>query len=258
MREEWRTPYAAREGEVAGGSQRGDVTAAELTIETGDGKTFAAYFASTGATPAPGIIVLPPIFGVDRQMRDLADRCAQRGYAAAVMNQFWRDPQPQTYERTPAERPLALERAARVDVDQLVDDVRATIAALRARPECNGKIGVMGYCFGGRYAFLAAARLDVDVATTFHGTQIGISLADAPTVAAPMSLHFGGADPLTPPDEIDAIRTALHHRSDAEIVVYPGAGHNFSQPGWPGYDSAVATASEERAFALFDPLKDRL
>jgi carboxymethylenebutenolidase len=231
---------------------------AELTVETADGKTFAAYFASTGTTPAPGIIVLPPIFGVDRQMRDLADRCAQRGYAAAVLNQFWRDPQPQEFARTPEERPLAVARAARVDVDQLVDDLDVAIAVLRDRAECNGKIAVMGYCFGGRYAFLAAARLGVDAAAAFHGTQIGQSLADAPNVAAPLSLHFGGDDPLTPPEEIEAIRTALHHRPDAEIVVYPGAVHNFSQPGWPGYDAALATASEERAFALFDGLKTTL
>jgi carboxymethylenebutenolidase len=228
--------------------------AAELTVETADGKTFAAYFASTGTTPAPGIIVLPPIFGVDRQMRDLADRCAQRGYPAAVLNQFWRDPQPQEFARTPEERPLATARTARVDVDQLVDDLDVAIAVLRDRPECNGRIAVMGYCFGGRYAFLAAARLGVDAAAAFHGTQIGLALADAPNIAAPLSLHFGEDDPLTPPDEIDVIRTALRHRPDAEIVVYPGAVHNFSQPGWPGYDAAVATASEERTFALFASL----
>ncbi|MDB5092659.1 MAG: Carboxymethylenebutenolidase [Candidatus Eremiobacteraeota bacterium] len=228
---------------------------AELTVETADGKTFAAYFASTEATPAPGIIVLPPIFGVDRQMRDLVDRCAHRGYAAAVLNQFWRDPQPQEFARTPEERPLAVARAARVDVDQLVDDLDVAIAALRDRPECNGKIAVMGYCFGGRYAFLAAARLGVDAAAAFHGTQIGLALADAPNVAAPLSLHFGADDALTPPEQIDAIRLALRHRSDAEIVVYPAAVHNFSQPGWPGYDPTVAAASEERAFALFDQLK---
>lgn len=226
--------------------------ATQLTVETADGKTFAAPLVLPTATPAAAIVILPPIFGVDQQMLDLAGRCARHGYVATVLNQFWRDATPQTFARTPEDRTLAFARAQRVDVDQLVEDLGAAIAALRARPECDGTIAVMGYCFGGRYAFLAAARLTIDAAATFHGTQIELSLADAPRVAAPLSLHFGGDDPLTPPDVIDAIRAALEHRDDANIEVYPGAVHNFSQPGWPGYDPDVSVKSETAAFALFD------
>jgi carboxymethylenebutenolidase len=229
----------------------------QLMVTAADGAAFAAFLALPASVPAPGIVILPPIFGVDAQMRDLAGRCAARGYAAAVLNQFWRDATPRTFERTPEERPLAFARAARVDVDQAVDDLGAAIAALRARPECDGTIAVMGYCFGGRYAFLAAARLDVQAAASFHGTQIGISLGDAPQVAAQLSLHFGEDDPLTPPEEIAAIRAALRHRGDAEIAVYPGAVHNFSQPGWPGHDPDVAARSEAAAFAVFDRVAAR-
>jgi carboxymethylenebutenolidase len=155
-------------------------------------------------------------------------------------------------------------RAKRVDVDKLVDDVGAALAALRAMPECNGKAGAIGFCFGGRYAFLAAARLDVDAAAGFHPTQIGLSLADAPHVHAPLSLHFGADDPLTPPSEVDALRPLLPLSSskgqddngvDTEIFVYPGATHNFAIPGVPGYDPAVQELAEQRAFTLFDRLK---
>ena len=191
-------------------------------------------------------------------MRDLADRCAARGYVAAVLNQFWRDPSPQTFARTPEERPHAFARAERVDVDQAVGDIGTAIAALRARDGCDGAVAVMGYCFGGRYAFLAAARLAVAAAATFHGTQIDLALGDAPRLHAPVTMHFGADDPLTPPDQIVAIRAAVAHRGDAaEIVVYPGAVHNFSQPGWPGYDAGVAARSEASAFALFDRVVTR-
>jgi carboxymethylenebutenolidase len=213
------------------------------------------YVALPAAGRAPGILLLPPVFGIEPVIRQLADRYAARGFVVAAPNQFHRDAEPEMMERTDEGRARALARAQRVDVDQIVDDVRAEIAALRALPQCTGKIGVVGFCFGGRYAFLAAARLDVDAAAAFHPVQIGNSLADAPNVHAPISLHFGVEDPLTPPSEVEAVTAALRSRPDAEVFSYPGATHNFAIPGVPAYDPAVAQLSEDRAFALFDRLK---
>lgn len=229
----------------------------ELAVRASDGETFTAPLWLTDVTRAPAVVIMPPIFGIDEQMRDLALRCTRRGYVATALNQFWRDAQPQTFARSPEDRPLAMARAQRVDVRQVTADAGAAVAALRARPECNGTIFVMGYCFGGRYAFLAAAQLDVDAAAAFHPTQIGLSLAAAPAVHVPLQLHFGGEDPLTPPEEIAAIHAALAHRGDVEIDVHPGVGHNFSQPGWPGYDAEAASRSEAAAFALFDRIAAR-
>lgn len=214
------------------------------------------YVALPAGAPAPGIVLLPPIFGVEPVMCTLADRYAARGFVVAVPNQFRRDAEPGMMERSEAGRARALARAQRVDVDAVVDDVRATIAELRSMPGCNGRVAVLGFCFGGRYAFLAAARLDVQAAAAFHPTHMGASLADAPRVRAPLSLHLGAEDPLTPPSEVDAITSALRDNPDAEIFTYPGATHNFAVPGVPGYDAAVAGLSEERVFALFDRLKD--
>lgn len=158
-------------------------------------------------------------------------------------------------ERTEAGRANALARAERVDVDVVVDDLRATIAELRAMPECSGNVAVLGFCFGGRYAFLAAARLNVQAAGAFHPARIGASLADAPSVHTPLSLHFGAEDPIAPMSEVDAIENVLRDKTDADVFVYPGAMHNFAIPGVPGYDAAVAALAEQRVFALFDQLK---
>jgi len=213
------------------------------------------YLALPPAAPAPGIVLLPPVFGIEPVIRALAERYAARGFTVVVPNQFRRDAEPGTMERTEAGRARAMARAQRVDVDTIVDDLRTTIAELRAMPECNGNVAVLGFCFGGRYAFLAAARLDVQAAGAFHPTLIGASLADAPSVRAPLSLHFGAEDPVAPMSEVDAIEAALREKPGAGVFVYPGATHSFAVPGVPGYDAAVAALAEERVFALFDTLK---
>ena len=213
------------------------------------------YLALPGAVPAPAIVLLPPIFGIEPLIREMADRWASRGFVVLAMNQFRHDAEPGPIERTDDGRARAQARGKRADVGLLVDDLRAGIERLRAMAECNGKVGVIGFCFGGRYAYIAAARLPIDAAAGFHPVQIADTLADAPNVKAPLSLHFGEDDPLTPKDHVDAVRAALAGRSDAEIFVYPGATHNFAVPGVPGYYPAVAALSEERAFTLFDRLK---
>lgn len=213
------------------------------------------YVALPSGVPSPGIVLLPPIFGIEPVVRELADRYAARGFVVVVPNQFRRDAEPETMERTDAGRARALARAQRVDVDAIVDDLRDTVAELRAMPACSGNVAVLGFCFGGRYAFLAAARLDVQAAAAFHGAQIGRSLGDAPRVHAPLSLHFGAEDPVAPMSEVEAIEDALRDKPDAQVFVYTGATHNFAVPGVPGYDPAVAALAEDRVFTLFDTLK---
>jgi carboxymethylenebutenolidase len=213
------------------------------------------YLALPDTVPAPAIVLLPPIFGIEPVIRDIADRWASRGFVVLALNQFRHEAEPGPMERTPEGRARAMARGKGIDVEVLVDDVRAAIDSLRAMPACNGKVAVAGFCFGGRYAFIAAARLPVEAAAGFHPTQIPLSIADAARVRVPLSLHFGADDPLTPKDDVDAIVAALRHRPDADIVVYPGATHNFAVPGVPGYDPAVAELSEQRAFTLFDRLK---
>jgi carboxymethylenebutenolidase len=225
-----------------------------ISIQAGGGGSFEAYLALPDRTPAPGLVVVVPIFGIDAEMRAVIDDYAARGFVVIAPDPFWRV-LPGTLPRTDEGRAQASDRAKRIDVEREVEDLGTTIDALRALPECNGKVGVVGFCFGGRYAFLAAARLDVQAAAAFHPTSIGKSLEAAPGIRVPLSLHYGGSDPVTPPEEIAATRAAVDGRPDVEIIVYPGVGHNFSLKGVPGYDPDAARRSDERAFALFEVLR---
>ncbi len=227
----------------------------DITLRAAGGGTFDAYLALPRDASAPGLLLLPPIFGIEDVIRDMADRYAANGYVALVPNQFWRDAEPGIMQRTADGRAAAMARARRVDVEAALGDVGSSLDALRAMPECNGEIAVLGICFGGRYAYLAAAHLDIDAAAAYHGTQVGACLPQLPR--APIALHYGSEDPVAPMSEVHAIEDALRDVPEADVYVYPGASHNFSIPGEPHYDAAVMTRVEERTFALFDALKTR-
>jgi carboxymethylenebutenolidase len=146
-----------------------------------------------------------------------------------------------------------MERKGRVDVERVIGDVLETIEVARAMRACNGRVAVIGFCFGGRYAYYAATRATVDVAFAIHPTDIGISL-NGSAVRSPLSLHFGGADALVPPSEVEQIRGGIGNDPKVEIFVYPTAGHSFAIPGADGYDEAAAALAQER---IFQKLRDQ-
>jgi carboxymethylenebutenolidase len=225
-----------------------------ISIQAADGGVFDAYLALPETAPAPGLLVVVPIFGVNGEMQQVVDDYAARGFVVIAPDPFWRV-LPGALPRTDEGRAQASNRAKRVEVERELEDLATTIEVLRGLPECNGKVGVLGFCFGGRYAFLAAAQLDVQAAAAFHPTEIGKSLHAAPELSVPLSLHYGGSDPATPPEEIAATRAAIEGRRGVEITIYPGVLHNFSLKGVPGYDPDAARRSDERAFALFEGLR---
>lgn len=205
-------------------------------------------------TPAPGIVLLSSIFGVDDDIREFARRYAQRGYVVVAPDLFERV-LPGALKRTGDDHSKALDRKKKVDVEQLRRDVKATIADLRAMPECNGKVAALGICFGGRYALLAAIDGDVDAAGAYHASEAGLLVTELEHVNAPISLHYGDSDSVAPMSEVNEVKRALQNDPQAEVCIYPGAGHNFSIPGHPAYDPAAAQAAEARVFAMFDRLK---
>lgn len=219
------------------------------TVEytTRDGETFTGYLTKPeGDGPFPGILVITAIFGTDEEMIALADAWAADGFVVSVPDIFWRQVPGPT-----ADREVAFARMNAFDPDQGMKDIEDLLGDLRGRDECNGKAGILGFCFGGRYVHLSAARLGVNAGATFHGTSIGKHLDETEKVTCPMSLHFGEVDPVVPMDEVEAIKEAYASHGNAEIAVYEGAAHNFAMPSKPGYNEAAATASRAAALNAF-------
>jgi carboxymethylenebutenolidase len=219
------------------------------------GGSFPALLARPAGTPAPAIVCVSSIFGVTDEARRWLRADSAAGFVTVVYDPFWRtDPGPLS-PLVDAERARATARRDATAVEDATADLAAVIDAVRALPECNGRVAVVGYCFGGRYAFIAAATLPIDAAVSYHGILIGESLALAGDIRVPVSLHCGDNDPECPLSEVQAIRSATKDNPLVDLHVYPGVGHSFTWRGYRKFDAAAAEASEARAFALLDTLK---
>ena len=220
---------------------------AEITYKTREDETFTGYLSSPdGDGKSPGILLITAIFGIDDEMKELSDAWASDGFVVSTPDIFWR-----VMPGPTADMEKAFARYEAFDADQGMLDIEDLINDLKSRPQCNGKVAVLGFCFGGRYAHLAASRLGADAAGSYHGTRIGEHLDEVDQVTCPVSFHFGGDDPFVPMDEVEAIRAAYAGHSNAEIVTHAGASHNFAMPYKDGYVAEVAQASRDAVLQCF-------
>ena len=148
-----------------------------------------------------------------------------------------------------ANRPSPIARSS--TLSKSVEDIGATIAALKALPETKGKVGAIGFCLGGLLAYLSAARLGVDCAVSYYGVGIEKVLSEASKIRCPMVLHIGEKDKWTPPEVVNAIKSAFEGRPEVEIYVYPGVDHAFSRTGGSNFDKPAAMMAHSRSIALF-------
>jgi carboxymethylenebutenolidase len=223
-----------------------------IAIKARDGGSFGGYLATPASGSGPGVIVLQEIFGVSAHIRSVVDRWAEEGYVALAPDLFWRIKPGVDLGFSPEDVKTARDLGARFDVDQGVHDIADAIAALKARPEFKGKVGAVGYCLGGRLAFLAAARLGVDAAISYYGTRMDGHLDEVKSVRCPIMFHFGSKDAAVPPETRDKIRAAFSGHDDAEFYVYAGAGHAFNNDRRvEAYDPFAAQLARSRSIGLF-------
>jgi len=225
-----------------------------LEIALRDGRQMGAELFARPGMVAPGIVMAPSAFGIDADARRVAWGYADDGFPVLALDCFFRiHPGPLAREGEGREKALA--RYAAFDAEQGVKDLADAVATFKRMPECSGKVAVFGYCFGGRYAYRAASDNLADAGAAFHGTKIGLDLAHAPGLKTPLQLHFGGADPQVPMEEVERVRAALAGNPKVEIFVYPGAVHGFTGKGRPSYQEAADSASRAAALRLLRTLR---
>lgn len=226
----------------------------DVIIDGNDGR-FSAYLSAAARLPAPGLVLMQYICGVNAVMRSLADRYAAEGYLVIVPDLFWRqEPNVQLLDDPlkpdAVEQKKALALNAGFDDAHGVADLRQTLAWLRAQPECNGRAGTLGYCLGGRMAYLMAARSDADCNVGYYGVAIEKYLGEADAITAPLLLHVAGRDALSSDAAQQQIRQTLSHNPHVQLAVYPHADHAFAHLPGPNYRPEDAARADTLSLAF--------
>jgi carboxymethylenebutenolidase len=215
-----------------------------VELVAADGHRLGAYEAGDPRSGA-ALVVLQEIFGVNAHIRAVADRWAAAGFLAVAPALF--DRVEGGVELGYSQEQLELGRglASRLQPDHVVSDIAAAVAHARAETG-GGKVGVVGYCLGGSYAWLSAARLPVDAAVGYYGGRIAQLVDQAPR--CPTMLHFGTQDRGIPLADVERIQKAW-----PAVPVYTyEAGHAFNRDGGPSYSEPAATLAFSRSLAFFE------
>ncbi|HTO81139.1 MAG TPA: dienelactone hydrolase family protein [Methylomirabilota bacterium] len=228
---------------------------AETMIACPDG-SFGAYLATPKALApgkaAPGILVIQEIFGVNKVMRDLCDGYAAQGYVALCPDIFWRqEPGIQLTDKTEAEWKRGFELYQGFNEAKGVQDLISSLDHLRKQPACSGKAGSVGYCLGGKLAYLMATRSNADCNVSYYGGGIENLLNEASAITKPLLMHIAAEDKYQPKDEQEKIKAALGRNSGVTIHVYAGCDHAFARVGGQAWNAAAAKQANDRTAQFF-------
>lgn len=213
-----------------------------VTLKASDGFQLGAYVARPAGEPIAGLVVVQEIFGVNAHIRSVADGYARDGFfavAPALFDRIERDVE-LGYEGADMEKARSF--IPKLNMDAAVKDVAAAMDC--ARQQTGKKVGVIGYCWGGTLAWLAATRLDAAAAVGYYGGQIARFALETPK--APVMLHFGKLDKHIPAEEVEKVHAA---HPEVEIYWYD-AGHGFNCDARASYDAKSAKTARERSLGF--------
>jgi len=211
---------------------------------------FSAYCARPDGTARGAIVVIQEIFGVNTGIRAKCDRVAAHGYLALAPDLFWRvEPNVELDPDVPEQFQRALALMGAFDQDLGVADIEATIR--HARSMGVRQVGVVGYCLGGRLAYMVAARTDADASVGYYAVGIPDLLREKHAIAHPLMLHLAGADHFVPPEAQAAIHEGLDDHPKVTLHDYPGEDHGFATEIGARRSEDAANLADSRTAAFF-------
>ena len=215
-----------------------------------------AYLALPPGGRGPGLLLLQEIFGVNEHIRGVAEQYALAGFVVLAPDVFWRQAPRVDLGYAGDDMTRGMQLAGALQPAEVLADLQAAVAALRARPELAAgtgntpaKVGAIGYCMGGRLAYTAAALAGVDAAVAYYGGGIAGQLGLAAQVRCAMQFHFAASDAHIPPEAVVAVREAFAGKP-AEFFEYPGATHGFNCWARAAYHAPSAALALGRSLSF--------
>lgn len=223
----------------------------DVSIPSPDG-AFGAYLAAPASGQGPAIIVIQEIFGVNANVRAIADQYAAAGYFAIAPDLFWRqEPGIQITDQTDAEWQKAFQLYQGFSEVKGVEDLATTLSFIRHYPGVAGKVGCVGFCLGGKLAYLMSTRTGIDASVSYYGVGIDKDIGEVSAITKPLLLHIAGQDGFVPPEAQSAIKEAVAGNFLVEVQVYPDRDHAFTRIGGKHYDDADAKLAHGRSAEFF-------
>jgi carboxymethylenebutenolidase len=221
---------------------------ASVAVTATDGTgSFAAYLVEPKAKPAGVVVLIQEIFGVNQAMRDIAAWVADIGFIAVCPDLFWRiEPGIDITDKTDAEWKRAFELFQTFDQVKGIADLKATVAAARTLPGANGKVGTMGYCLGGRLAFMMAEQSDADINVSYYGVGLDGLLGDLGKLTRPLIVHIADRDAFFPAEGRAKVAAAAKGHTQVACYNYD-ADHAFARVNGIHWDGRCATIANGRS-----------
>jgi len=223
-----------------------------IEIKAHDGGAFQAYVERPANRSGPVVICIQEIFGVNHAMRDIARHWADQGYIAVAPDLFWRqEPGVDITDKSEEEWKKAFSLFQGFDLENGIEDLKSTIDYARTMDGATGKVGTVGFCLGGKLAYLLACRSDADCNVSYYGVGIEELLGEASAIKAPLVMHIAEEDGFVPKEAQMKIKAGLDAVEQVSIYNYPGMDHAFARIGGTPYDEANANLANSRSLAAF-------
>ncbi len=216
-----------------------------------ENESFSAYVSTPDGKVKAAIVVIQEIFGVNAGIRRKCDKLAEAGYLAIAPDLFWRfEPGVDLDPDKPEEFQQALKWMGKFDQNMGIRDIEATIRHARSL-SAGGKIGCVGYCLGGRLAYMTAARTDIDASVGYYGVGIDGLLREKNAISNPLMLHIPTADGFVDADTQKAMHEGLDSHPKVTLHDYEGLDHGFATEFGIRRDEEAATLADSRTATFF-------
>jgi carboxymethylenebutenolidase len=232
-----------------------------IIIPAKDGGSFSAYVAMperiegsvSRETQVPAVLVIQEIFGVNDGIRQKCDWLASQGFMAVAPDLFWRiEPGIELSDQKPQELERAFNLFGEFDVDQGIEDLKATLHTIKGHANCTGKVGALGYCLGGKMAYLMACRSQIVSSIGYYGVGIEELLVEANNISGKLMLHIAEKDGFVPPEAQHKILEVFLPDDKITLHTYPDMDHAFTREGGDNYDAGNAEMADSHSINFFN------